>query len=56
MLCAVILCYSPDRWEHPVDWKFSLLDGLVQLVGDRDPGAVTVLGLQEGPGQVGSSY
>jgi len=42
-----------DRWKHPIEWKFELLENIVDFFGDADPGKITVLEMSETtPGQI----
>lgn len=36
-----------SKFQHPVDWKLSLLDSIVSFFGDSDPGKITVLEMRE---------
>lgn len=44
---------SKGQWQHSIDWKFELLDNIVDFFGDSDPGKITVLEMAETtPGHV----
>jgi len=44
---------SKSQWQHSIDWKFELLENIVDFFGDSDPGKITVLEMSETtPGHV----